>query len=122
MHESVTLFDYWRRSDEQGFFAMGVSLFWAEADRVKVLSKLPVDFRKQVQLGDGLIRRHGLLRSADVALVTMVPGSETVAMPSRSAMMAGQAIVAIAPEDSDLSIWSKSRTAAGSLTRATSMG
>ena len=44
------------------------------------------------------------MESADVALVTMVPGSETVVMPSKtySAMMAGQAILAIAPEDSDL--------------------
>lgn len=44
------------------------------------------------------------MESADVALVTMSPGSETVVMPSKtySAMMAGQAILAIAPENSDL--------------------
>jgi len=42
--------------------------------------------------------------SADVALVTMVPGAEKVVMPSKtySAMMAGQAVLAIAPEASDL--------------------
>ena len=108
MHESVTLFDYWRRSDEQGD-----SLQWAfhcsgpkRTELEAVLSKLPVDFRKQVQLGDGLDQAAWIatMESADVALVTMVPGSETVVMPSKtySAMMAGQAIVAIAPEDSDL--------------------
>ena len=44
------------------------------------------------------------MENADIALVTMAPGSETVVMPSKaySAMMAGQAILAIAPEASDL--------------------
>lgn len=44
------------------------------------------------------------MEAADVALVTMSPGAETVVMPSKtySAMMAGQAILAIAPEASDL--------------------
>ena len=108
MHDYVTLFDYWRRSDEQGD-----SLQWAfhcsgpkRAELEAVLSKLPIDFRKQVQLGNGLDQAAWIatMESADVALVTMVPGSETVVMPSKtySAMMAGQAILAIAPEDSDL--------------------
>lgn len=41
---------------------------------------------------------------ADIGLVTMKPGAEQVVMPSKtySAMMAGQAILAIAPQHSDL--------------------
>ena len=108
MHDSVTLFDYWKRGDEQGD-----SLQWAfhcsgpkRAELEAVLSELPADFIKQIQLGGGLDQAAWIatMESADVALVTMVPGSETVVMPSKtySAMMAGQAILTIAPEDSDL--------------------
>ena len=41
---------------------------------------------------------------ADIALVTMLPGAEKVLMPSKtySALVAGQAILAIAPRASDL--------------------
>ena len=108
MHDSVTLFDYWKRSDKQG-----CSLQWVfhcsgpkRVELESVLSELPADFIKQIQLGGGLDQAAWIatMESADVALVTMVPGSETVVMPSKtySAMMAGQAILAIAPEDSDL--------------------
>ena len=44
------------------------------------------------------------MRAADVALVTMKPGAEGLVMPSKtySAMMAGQAILAVCPLESDL--------------------
>jgi len=44
------------------------------------------------------------MSAADVALVTMKPGAEGVVMPSKtySALAAGQAVVAICPEASDL--------------------
>ena len=44
------------------------------------------------------------MRRAEVALVTMKPGAEGVVMPSKtySALAAGQAVVAICPEASDL--------------------
>jgi glycosyltransferase involved in cell wall biosynthesis len=44
------------------------------------------------------------MTGADVALVTMKPGAEGVVMPSKtySAMVAGQAILAVCPADSDL--------------------
>jgi hypothetical protein len=84
------------------FFCSGPKRAELEA----VLSELPADLKKQIQLGGGLDQQAWIatMESADVALVTMVPGSETVVMPSKtySAMMAGQAILAIAPEDSDL--------------------
>jgi glycosyltransferase involved in cell wall biosynthesis len=46
----------------------------------------------------------GAMSRADIAMVTMKDGSEHVVMPSKtySAMQAGQAILAIAPLDSDL--------------------
>ncbi len=47
--------------------------------------------------------REAMLRS-QVALVTMVPGAERVAMPSKtySALVAGQAVLAVCPQHSDL--------------------
>lgn len=44
------------------------------------------------------------MKRAEIGLVTLRPGAERVAMPSKtySAMAAGQAILAIAPSDSDL--------------------
>ena len=108
MHDSVTLFDYWKRSDEHGgslqwvFHCSGPKLGELES----VLSELPVSVKQQIHLGGGLDQAAWVatMESAAVALVTMVPGSETVVMPSKtySAMMAGQAILVIAPEDSDL--------------------
>jgi glycosyltransferase involved in cell wall biosynthesis len=73
-----------------------------EAER----AALPEGLQQQIQLGGGLDQAAWVaaMEDADAALVTMVRGSETVVMPSKtySAMMAGQAILAIAPEDSDL--------------------
>lgn len=44
------------------------------------------------------------MTSAHVALVTMAPGAERIVMPSKtySALVAGQAILAVCPRDSDL--------------------
>ena len=140
MHDSETLFDYWRqlsRSDVLqpsssgtgatmettaepaeslsfsetfppshfptfNFCCSGPKRLALESER----AQLPAALQQQIQLGGGLDQQAWIttMESADVALVTMVPGSETVVMPSKtySAMMAGQAILAIAPEDSDL--------------------
>lgn len=69
-------------------------------------AQLPPSVRETIFLGNGLIQSDWIatMQSAEIALVTMTPGSETVVMPSKtySAMMAGQAILAIAPESSDL--------------------
>jgi len=47
----------------------------------------------------------GAMKRADVALVTMRPGAEAILMPSKtySALAAGQAVIAVCPERSDLS-------------------
>jgi glycosyltransferase involved in cell wall biosynthesis len=112
MHDSETLFDCFRkklevRSQKFGglawrFHCSGPKRAALEAER----AALPEDLQQQIELGGGLDQAAWVaaMEDADVALVTMVPGSETVVMPSKtySAMMAGQAILAIAPEDSDL--------------------
>lgn len=119
MHDSETLFEYWRQRGSDTpvafseaeikrqecrfyLFCSGPKRAALEAER----AQLPDDLKQQIQLGGGLDQAEWIatMESADVALVTMVPGSETVVMPSKtySAMMAGQAILAIAPEDSDL--------------------
>jgi len=71
-----------------------------------VHAELPDVLKERIRVGEGLGQAEWIrtMEAADVALVTMVPGSETVVMPSKaySAMMAGQAILAIAPKDSDL--------------------
>jgi len=59
-----------------------------------------------VVLGEGLPADvwTAAMKDADIALVTMKPGAERLVMPSKtySAMVAGQAILAICPQDSDL--------------------
>jgi glycosyltransferase involved in cell wall biosynthesis len=140
MHDSQTLFEYWRQLSRSDVLQPSSSRTDADsaiqplnhsttqplitfppshfptfhfccsgpkrAELEAVLSELPADLKKQIQLGGGLDQAKWIatMESADVALVTMVPGSETVVMPSKtySAMMAGQAILAIVPEDSDL--------------------
>jgi glycosyltransferase involved in cell wall biosynthesis len=70
------------------------------------INKLPAAVRHHLTLESGLSKAAWVaaMESAEVALVTMTNGAETVVMPSKtySAMMAGQAILAIAPERSDL--------------------
>lgn len=131
MHESETLFQYWNNVSDSfkgsvlSFKDRGNSdsclltpdfscqLYWRfhcsgpkRAELEAVRADLPDVLKDQIHLGGGLDQPEWIrtMEMADVALVTMVPGSETVVMPSKtySAMMAGQAILAIAPEDSDL--------------------
>lgn len=60
----------------------------------------------RLRIGPGLAHAEWIeaLQSAPIALVTMSEGAQEVVMPSKtySAMMAGQAILAVAPENSDL--------------------
>ena len=106
MHESQTLFDAWQLGINESL----KFLFYCSGPKRKEL----VIFKKKYKnlLGDRLQINEGLsnkewikvMQSAQVALVTMSQGSQEVVMPSKtySAMMAGQAILAIAPEESDL--------------------
>jgi glycosyltransferase involved in cell wall biosynthesis len=109
MHDTATLFDYWKRL-ASGSTQLPTFHFHCSGPKraalETVVSTLPKAFSQNIELGGGLSQSEWItaMESAEVALVTMAPGSETVVMPSKtySAMMAGQAILAIAPEDSDL--------------------
>jgi glycosyltransferase involved in cell wall biosynthesis len=106
MHESQTLFDAW----ENGISHSLQFLFHCSGPKRKELEL----FKKnhEAVLGDCLQVNQGLsieawvdvMQSSQIALVTMSEGAQEVVMPSKtySAMMAGQAILAVAPEDSDL--------------------
>ena len=106
MHESKTLFDAWR-SGINNFFQF---LFHCSGPKRKELELFKN--KNKAVLGDRLQVNEGLsneawvkvMQSSQIALVTMSEGSQEVVMPSKtySAMMAGQAILAVAPEDSDL--------------------
>jgi glycosyltransferase involved in cell wall biosynthesis len=106
MHESKTLFDAWESGIDNSF----QFLFHCSGPKRKELEY----FRKshEAELGNRLQVNEGLtnevwikvMQSSQIALVTMSVGSQEVVMPSKtySAMMAGQAILAVAPENSDL--------------------
>ncbi len=91
------------------FHANGVGLF-----KLKEALHLARDC-STTQLPGGIgLKFHGnltevewveVMKASDVALVTMSPGAENVVVPSKtySAMVAGQAILAICPVESDLS-------------------
>lgn len=119
LHDSATLFQYWNKvaegvKSEEGSVKKGSpDSKWRfhcsgpkRAELIAVRETLPDRLKEQIQIGGGLGQSEWVaaMNAADVALVTMSPGSETVVMPSKtySAMMAGQAILAIAPEQSDL--------------------
>jgi len=105
MHEIQTLMDVW--ASDPGplrwcFRCSGPKRAALEAG----VKSLPESSRNCIQIGNSLAQADWVeaMTSAEVALVTMAPGAEQVVMPSKtySAMMAGQAILAIAPEASDL--------------------
>lgn len=119
LHDSATLFDFWKKSaerlrnDNTGSRQTRTLFQWRfhcsgpkRTELIKVRDDLPDGLKRSIQIGGslGLEEWISAMESAEIALVTMAPGSETVVMPSKtySAMMAGQAILAIAPEASDL--------------------
>jgi glycosyltransferase involved in cell wall biosynthesis len=121
MHDSETLFGYWKSrsaqlqqaSPPEVSSSRSHAVHWRfhcsgpkRAALADLLSQLPAPVRATITLEGGLNQPDwiNVMRKAEIALVTMAPGSETVVMPSKaySAMMAGQALLAIAPEASDL--------------------
>ena len=119
LHDSETIFSLWRHYAQvprRDLITVGPTLglptfkfacSGPKSTELKAaLDAMPEAIRRQIQLSGGLTQKAWLeaMATSDLALVTMVPGSERVVMPSKtySAMMAGQAILAIAPEDSDL--------------------
>ena len=106
MHESETLFDVWRSGIDNSF----QFLFHCSGPKRKKLelfkNKFETTLEDRLQVNEGLSNEAwvNVMQSSQIALVTMSEGSQEVVMPSKtySAMMAGQAILAVAPEDSDL--------------------
>lgn len=106
MHESQTLFDAWQSGIDNSL----QFLFHCSGPKRKDLDL----FKKKheavlgdcLQVGGGLPNEAWIrvMKSSQIALVTMSQGAQEVVMPSKtySAMMAGQAILAVSPEDSDL--------------------
>ena len=72
----------------------------------KAVAGLPEEIRADVAIEPSLPHDQWVeaMSAAPIGLVTMSPGAERVVMPSKaySAMMAGQALLAICPEQSDL--------------------
>lgn len=101
MHETDTLRALWqepaRARVEWHFHASG-----AEYRRLRA----EAGTREEVLWGEALADApwQAAMRRAQVALVTIARGAERVVMPSKtySALVAGQAILAICPRDSDL--------------------
>ena len=119
LHDSATLFDFWKRvgnslkDEAESLEEVAQHFSWKfhcsgpkRAELIAECEGLPNGLRGRIQIGGGLGQSDWVtaMKAANIALVTMTPGSETVVMPSKtySAMMAGQAILAIAPEMSDL--------------------
>ena len=126
MHDSATLFSLWRDYAESAdhvergahasvlepvapaklpnfhFCCSGPQQTALEAAH----AALPPALQARIEVSGSLADAAWVeaMEAADVALVTMVPGSETVLMPSKaySAMMAGQALLVVAPEASCL--------------------
>ena len=119
LHDSATLFQYWNKvagslKFEEGSLKEGaLGLKWTfhcsgpkRVELVTIRENLSSSLKDSIQICGGLEQAEWVaaMRTANIALVTMAPGSETVVMPSKtySAMMAGQAVLVIAPESSDL--------------------
>ena len=106
MHESKTLLDAWQSGINESF----QFIFHCSGPKRRELELFQK--KHEAVLGDRLQINQGLsneewvkvMQSCQIALVTMSEGAQEVVMPSKtySAMMAGQAILAVAPEDSDL--------------------
>ncbi len=112
MHDSDTLFKYLKNNSPTGiefvFHCTGPKRKALEnfRDTQKLANTSSYSLDACLKVSNGLTHKDWIqiMNSAQVALVTMSEGSENVVMPSKtySAMMAGQAILAIAPEGSDL--------------------
>lgn len=106
MHDTQTLFDAWASGIEAPF----IFRFQCSGPKRAALEQFSKSHAKalggRLKIGSGLGQAEWIeaMQSAPIALVTMTEGAQEVVMPSKtySAMMAGQAILAIAPEDSDL--------------------
>ena len=103
MHDTATLLAAWSE-----WRAVPTRLTWrfqASGPGVSVLRVAAGD-RPDVEWGGGLPEAawEREMLQAQVALVTLAPGAERIVMPSKtySALVAGQAVLAVCPRQSDL--------------------
>lgn len=106
MHESKTLLDAWQSGINKSFQFIFHCFGPKRRDLELFQAKHEAVLGGRFQINQGLSNQEWVkvMQSCQIALVTMSEGAQEVVMPSKtySAMMAGQAILAVAPEDSDL--------------------
>ena len=106
MHESKTLFDAWKSNINESFQFLFHCSGPKRQELVLFKNKNEEVLRDHLLVKEGLSNDEwvAVMQSCQIALVTMSEGAQEVVMPSKtySAMMAGQAILAIAPENFDL--------------------
>ena len=109
MHDTNTLLEVLKLNGSDALDGLKLS-FYASGPMYnqfkKKISMMDNDVSNRITLASSLNNNDWVLRmkQANVALVTMRPGSENLVMPSKtySAIAAGQAILAICPLSSDL--------------------
>jgi len=109
MHDIATFNDA-LSEDTDGSLGNFQFLFHANGPRLEALKELiaalPAYAYGSIRIETSLSQEDWVktMFAADIAFVTMVPGAEKVVMPSKaySALMAGQAILAVCPRRSDL--------------------
>jgi glycosyltransferase involved in cell wall biosynthesis len=111
MHDNITIINAFKSSKYNQIMSHGFTLTFNASgtsyeDFKKSIQSLNGNLKKNIHFGSSLSDSEWVKRmhQAQIALVTMKPGSEKVVMPSKtySALAAGQAILAICPFDSDL--------------------
>ena len=103
MHDTATLLATWQSGEPPSSGTTWV--FHASGSGYAQLRRAAGE-RPDVEWGDALPEAawQVAMKRAQVALVTIAPGAERVVMPSKtySALVAGQAVLAICPRNSDL--------------------
>lgn len=107
MHDLVTVVDCWQHADIASRFHWRFHCFGSRVSELRALrDELGEPIRGRISIGGGLAVEEWkqVLNTTPIALVLMKSGAEHVVFPSKtfSAMLAGCAILAIAPKQSDL--------------------
>ncbi len=106
MHDIDTLLGYWRGAGLPGIRWRFHSSGAGYARLREVLGTEEMAARQEIELGGPLpnLEWENALRSCPISLITLKMGAENLVMPSKtySALVAGQAILAICAPDSDL--------------------
>lgn len=107
MHDVDTMCAYWKTTFPNASVSFSFHCSGPKkAVLVNTVSRLSPEWKQRISIQGSLPSEEWkqVMQESTVALVTMIPGAEKVVMPSKtySAMMAGQAVLAICPLESDL--------------------